>query len=161
MEKYNINITFIIKVIRGFIDTYVQLILCFSPLWESNGCCANCYYIWNCCFVNRYMFTLIPLNISWKFALELFVKRPPAELTTATAELNATRIELCEVKSIQLQFVKHSKLSRKAIKLEKQVEDIKLAQVPKLIRLRNILWIIRVSVAYIITSCFVLFVFHI
>ena len=72
------------------------------------------------------------------------MKRPSQELLTATADLNTTRIELCEVKSVQLQFVKHSKLSRKAIKLEKQIEDIKFAQIPKLTKVKNILWIVRV-----------------
>ena len=53
--------------------------------------------------------------------------------------------ELCGIKSIQQQFVKHSKLSRKKLKLEKEIGDIKAGQIPKITKAKNVLNYLKVG----------------
>lgn len=42
--------------------------------------------------------------------------------------------------------MKHSKLSRKTIKLEKQIEDIKEVQKPKIMKIKNSINTFKVSI---------------
>ena len=79
----------------------------------------------------------------------MYLNLPPKELLTCTQELTIARKDLCTVKSIQLEFVKHSKLSRRTIKLEKQIEDIKEAQKPKILKIKNALNTFKVIYIFI------------
>ena len=65
------------------------------------------------------------------------------ELMTAR---EATKKELSEIKSIQVEFVKHSKLERKIIKIEKDIDSIKSTDGPKAEKINFILRIVRVSI---------------
>jgi hypothetical protein len=81
------------------------------------------------------------------YVVEKYISLPPTELVTANNDLVATKLELCTVKSVQLELVKHSKLTRKMIKLEKQIETIKESQLPKVNRWNYILRVSRVRIA--------------
>ena len=56
--------------------------------------------------------------------------------------------QIATVKSIQLEFVKHSKLSRQNIKIEKEVEAIKEEQAPKSKLIKTVLQVTR-AIAYV------------
>ena len=55
-----------------------------------------------------------------------------------------TKIELSRIKSVQLELVKHSKLSRALIKYEKDLEAIQSQYAPKALQVKKIFRIIRV-----------------
>ena len=54
--------------------------------------------------------------------------------------------ELSTIKSVQLEFVRHSLLTRKVIKAEKQLELIQSQYLPKVQKVRRYLRIIRVNI---------------
>jgi hypothetical protein len=76
--------------------------------------------------------------------IDWYLHIPPKELKAAEIELKDTRIALCKVKSIQVEFVKHSKLSRKSLKLEKDIERIKDEMVPKIAGVKGVLGYLKV-----------------
>lgn len=55
-------------------------------------------------------------------------------------------IELAGIKSIHVEFVRHSLLSRKIIKIEKRIETIQAEYKPKALRVKNVFRILRVSI---------------
>lgn len=57
------------------------------------------------------------------------------------------QIELAKIKSVQLEFVKHSLLSRKVISIEKKIENIQVLYAPRLLRVKKIFRILRVRSA--------------
>ena len=59
--------------------------------------------------------------------------------------------ELAKIKSVQLEFVKHSLLSRKVISIEKKIENIQALYSPRLLSVRKIFRIIRV-IKYNVTN---------
>ncbi len=52
--------------------------------------------------------------------------------------------ELSQIKSVQLEFVKHSKLTRQVIKFEKEIEALQLTHGPRFKRVKNTFRIVRV-----------------
>jgi hypothetical protein len=54
-------------------------------------------------------------------------------------------LQLSDIKSVQLEFVKHSLLSRKKIKLEKEIENLQLEQAPKVRRVKRFGRIVKVN----------------
>ena len=54
------------------------------------------------------------------------------------------QMELAKIKSVQLEFVKHSLLSRKVISIEKKIENIQVLYSPRLLRVKKIFRILRV-----------------
>lgn len=61
------------------------------------------------------------------------------------AEKLTTLIEQRKIKSVQLELVKHSKLERKIIKIDKEIEKINSENGPKVTKTRKILRYLRVS----------------
>lgn len=53
-------------------------------------------------------------------------------------------MELAKIKSVQLEFVKHSLLSRKVISIEKKIENIQVLYSPRLLRVKKIFRVLRV-----------------
>jgi len=76
--------------------------------------------------------------------VDWYLNLPPSELKAAELELRETRLALCKVKSIQVEFVKHSKLSRKALKIEKDIEKMKESKVPQIARVKNMLGYVKI-----------------
>lgn len=66
-----------------------------------------------------------------------------------------TQAELATIKSVQLEFVKHSLLTRKLIKTEKQLESIQSLYLPKLLKVRRYMRILRVKLSLIVVGSFI------
>lgn len=75
----------------------------------------------------------------------IYIKKPPSELKQLNDDLYNTKLDVMGIKSIQLELVKHSKLTRRVIKLEKQIETITEAQIPIVDKWMYILNVARVS----------------
>lgn len=73
---------------------------------------------------------------------------PSSEIGKLEAKLLETQLDVSKIKSVQLEFVKHSKLSRELIKLEKQIETIKDKDAPKAKQVAYIFQMIRIA-AYV------------
>lgn len=58
---------------------------------------------------------------------------------------NDTTLEIASIKSVNLEFVRHSLLNRKLIKIDKRLETIQFEQGPKSKKVKNVLRILRVS----------------
>ena len=103
---------------------------------------------------------IVPLEEQWfitvlgvVFAYELFriliayaLAADPSELKQVREEKLALQAELATIKSVQLEFVRHSLLSRRVIKLEKQIDEIVEKQGPLRIRVQRALQILRLCV---------------
>ena len=59
-----------------------------------------------------------------------------------------TALEVASIKSVNLEFVRHSLLTRKAIKIEKRIETIQFEHAPKAIKIKNFFRICRVCQKY-------------
>lgn len=73
-----------------------------------------------------------------------FLAQPSAEAKKLELEKYEAQAELSTIKSVQLEFVRHSLLTRKVIKAEKQLELIQSQYLPKVQKVRRYLRIIRV-----------------
>ena len=73
--------------------------------------------------------------------------------------IQAISKEIAKIKSIQLEFVKHSLLTRKNIKIEKEVEVLKEEQLPKSHRVKYVLQGIRVRLLQHYTYLHILILF--
>ena len=80
-------------------------------------------------------------TFTWK---AFFLAQPSAEAKKLEVEKYEVQAELSTIKSVQLEFVRHSLLTRKVIKAEKQLELIQSQYLPKVQRVRRYLRIIRV-----------------
>jgi hypothetical protein len=58
-------------------------------------------------------------------------------------------IEIASIKSVNLDFVKHSLLTRKVIKIEKKIETFQSQHAPKVTKVKNFFRVFRVSYHYI------------
>ena len=56
-----------------------------------------------------------------------------------------TALEICSIKHVNLEFVRHSLLTRKIIKIEKRIETFQSELAPKALRVKKILRSCRVS----------------
>lgn len=74
--------------------------------------------------------------------------RPSSETKKLEAEKVEVQIALAKIKSVQLEFVEHSLLSRKVIKIDKQLSAICEAYIPKAQRAKKIMRIFR-AVSYV------------
>ena len=68
-----------------------------------------------------------------------------SQLTKYEKEKVKTQLELAQIKSIQLELVRHSKLERNLIKIDKEIEKLKASQVPKEKKMKSYFQIGRVS----------------
>jgi hypothetical protein len=74
----------------------------------------------------------------------LLLARPSSKVTLLTSEKLTTQIELSTIKSVQLELVKHSKLTRKLIKIDKELETVQAQYIPKAKKVKKLLRIFRV-----------------
>lgn len=72
------------------------------------------------------------------------LSRPSPEIKKLQIERTEANIELAGIKSIQLELVRHSLLTRKIIKYDKQIEKLQGEYMPKLKKVRNASRIVRV-----------------
>ena len=71
--------------------------------------------------------------------------RPSKEIEVLQNQKIEAAQELALIKSVQLELVRHSLLTRKVIKIDKQIETIQSKHAPKQRSVKNVLRIIRVS----------------
>lgn len=81
--------------------------------------------------------------------LAYILARPSSEANNLEVKILETKIELSRIKSVQLELVKHSKLSRSLIKYEKELETIQAQYAPKALQVKKIFRIIRVGVLFL------------
>ena len=93
------------------------------------------WFIAALCFVLA--FELLRILVAYLLAAD------PSELRSAREERLALQAELATIKSVQLEFVRHSLLSRKVIKLEKQIDEISERQGPLRTRVQRTLQLLR------------------
>jgi hypothetical protein len=74
--------------------------------------------------------------------------KPPNQIAKLQAEKFELQQELATIKSVNLEFVRHSLLSRKVIKIEKSIEGVKESQAPKIMRVKGFFRVLRM-IAYI------------
>ena len=90
--------------------------------------------------LNNLLYSIIPPSTASAYLLA----SPSSEIGKLEAKLLETQLDVSKIKSVQLEFVKHSKLSRELIKLEKQIETIKDKDAPKAKQVAYIFQMIRV-----------------
>lgn len=71
--------------------------------------------------------------------------KPPDKLRQLLEQKAETNLELADIKSVNLEFVKHSKLSRKVIKIEKEIETIQLTSAPRIKKVKYVSRVFRVG----------------
>lgn len=77
-----------------------------------------------------------------------YFSHPSDELHEILQERTKLHIELSNIKSIQLQFVQHSKLSRQIISLDKKITKHRENQSHSLTKLKHAFLLIRVNILY-------------
>ena len=87
--------------------------------------------------------------------------RPDPNIKLCRDEKKIATDELAEIKSVQLELVKHSLLTRKVIKLDKQIEKLQSEFSPKIKKVKSIGRIARVSVVMTFTNYIVSLTLHI
>jgi hypothetical protein len=78
-----------------------------------------------------------------RIAIAYFLASDSQELKKARADKIEAQLEIAQIKSVQLEFVKHSLLSRKVIKCDRLMEDINEKLTPKKDRIQLIFRITR------------------
>lgn len=97
-------------------------------------------------YVSFYQCLAIVFAVEWlRIIIAYMLAKLPTEYNKLTEEKLMTQIELTKIKSVQLEFVRHSLLSRKVIKIEKQLETIQSGLAPKASKVKNALRILRVN----------------
>lgn len=75
-----------------------------------------------------------------------WASKPPKEIQQLLEESRQIKADVASIKSIQLELVRHSKLTRKLIKVEKELERVKSEQTPIVDKWRTITKYARVCV---------------
>lgn len=70
---------------------------------------------------------------------------PSGKLQTLEKDKIAAMIEVRSIKSVQLELVRQSKLERRIIKIDKEIEQLTKQQAPKVEKTRKMLRYLRVS----------------
>lgn len=71
--------------------------------------------------------------------------RPSSEVMKLEADKFDAQAEVAKIKSVQLEFVKHSLLTRKVISIEKKIEGLQAQYYPRLLFVRKVCRVVRVS----------------
>lgn len=72
--------------------------------------------------------------------------RPSTEIIKLENDRLDAVVEVGKIRSVQLEFVKHSKLSRKVISIEKQIETLQAQYFPRLLKVRKFFRVLRVNI---------------
>jgi cytoplasmic iron level regulating protein YaaA (DUF328/UPF0246 family) len=70
--------------------------------------------------------------------------RPSTEIINLESDKYEAQLDVAKIKSVQLEFVKHSLLTRKVISIEKKIEQLQALYMPRLLKVRKVFRIIRV-----------------
>jgi hypothetical protein len=91
------------------------------------------------CAVLALVFEVLRMGIAF------FLARPSSEILKLESDKFDAQAEVAKIKSVQLELVKHSKLTRSIISIEKKIENLQAAYYPRLLLVRKICRIVRVS----------------
>lgn len=103
------------------------------------------------CAVAALVFETLRMLIAFGLA------RPSSEVTKLELERQDAVLEVGQIKSVQLEFVKHAKLSRKVIAIEKKIETLQAQYFPRLLKVRKVFRILRVSSVFTNTPQYIFF----
>jgi hypothetical protein len=73
------------------------------------------------------------------------IARPSPQMARLEIDKREAQVEVAKIKSVQLEFVKHSLLQRKVISIEKKIELLQLQYNPRLQAVRKVFRVLRVS----------------
>jgi hypothetical protein len=73
------------------------------------------------------------------------IARPSPQMAKLDIDKREAQVEVAKIKSVQLEFVKHSLLQRKVISIEKKMELLQLQYNPRLQAVRKVFRVLRVS----------------
>ena len=82
--------------------------------------------------------------------LGYFFAKPPDQIRKYNLEKAKANKELAEIKSIQLELVRHSLLTRKVIKIDKDIEKLQEKLIPRAKKVKQFFRILRVSLYFIL-----------
>jgi hypothetical protein len=85
-----------------------------------------------------------------RMVLAYGLARPSSEVLKLETDKFEAQVEISKIKSVQLEFVKHSLLNRKVISIEKKLEGIQAQYAPRVLKVKKIFRVVRVS--FILTS---------
>lgn len=91
------------------------------------------------CVVIPTIFEVLRLIIAY------FVAAPPKKVKELEQQRMEAKIKIASIKSVQVELVRHSKLQREVIKIDKELETLQANQQPKFDKLKKIMHIARVS----------------
>jgi hypothetical protein len=80
-----------------------------------------------------------------RMGIAFFLAKPSSEVMKLESDKFDAQAEVAKIKSVQLEFVKHSLLTRKVISIEKKIETLQALYFPRLLKVRKICRIARVS----------------
>jgi hypothetical protein len=90
------------------------------------------------CAVSALIFETLRMIIAFALA------RPSSEMVKLESDKFDTMAEVGQIRSVQLEFVKHSLLTRKVISIEKKIEVLQAQYFPRLLKVRKIFRVLRV-----------------
>lgn len=79
-----------------------------------------------------------------RFVVAFFLARPSSEIMQLESDKFDAQAEVAKIKSVQLEFVKHSLLTRKVIAIEKKIEGLQALYYPRLLFVRKVCRIVMV-----------------
>lgn len=92
---------------------------------------------------------IIPAIVEFlRIFIAFLLAAPPSKIRQLEKDKLELQLELASIKSVQLELVRHSKLERKVIKIDKELETLKGSQQPKADSSRKILRVVRVSLLF-------------
>jgi hypothetical protein len=91
------------------------------------------------CFIIPTIFEVLRLVVA------AIVVAPPRKIKELEQEKFEAKFELASIKSVQVEFIRHSKLQREIIRIDRELEILKANQQPKADKLKYIMHIVRVS----------------
>lgn len=111
---------------------------------ESSDTVYLLFYISFLVELSRILLGLSPFSLLYA-PLGSYISQPSDELQETLQERINIHQELSNIKSVQLQLVQHSKLTRKDIVLEKKIAKLRENQSNGLTRLKHVFIFIRVT----------------
>ena len=79
--------------------------------------------------------------------------RPSSKVIQLESDKYDAMAELGKIRSVQLELVKHSKLTRKVIAIEKDIEKLQAQYFPRLLKVRKVFRVLRVSWGLMTVRC--------
>ncbi|KAJ1426463.1 hypothetical protein B484DRAFT_419944 [Ochromonadaceae sp. CCMP2298] len=81
-----------------------------------------------------------------RILIAYLIARPSPQMAKLDIDKREAQVEVAKIKSVQLEFVKHSLLQRKVISIEKKMELLQLQYNPRLQAVRKVFRVLRIVV---------------